>query len=447
MQEQARIACALRHRAFHRFPCFGITAAANNAQARALIGRCPGGSRVPVPQGATHRYHARPGREIERERRADRWPRRCVSIPSHLSQPASSRPSARKASANADLVFRQWIFLTARRKHPVALVMLPAASNIASSAGAPLDSPSRNQQDDESSTLQSNVLLAEVIYTCDADFLPSEVPRLRWLQVNTAAVDKVLGKPIATAKIPIANVSGAYSVAVAECAIGMLLALTRRISLCPMAGQAGMAGRPLSILRRRFARKNDGDRRLRQYRPADRQACPSHGVRVLACKRNPHQKEDTTYRIPGTGDPDGQIPEAWFGTDQLALMLGRCDFAMITLPLTPATHGLVGKNELKALPPHAYVLNVGRGPLIDEAALVAALQAGKLAAAALDVFTVEPLPAESPLWKMPNVLVTPHIASWTNNQSDRAAEVLIENLSRDLNGQPLVNVIDRSAMY
>jgi phosphoglycerate dehydrogenase-like enzyme len=299
-----------------------------------------------------------------------------------------------------------------------------------------------------SSERTESLKAAEVIYTCDADFLPSEVPCLRWLQVNTAAVDRVLGKPIATAKIPIANVSGAYSVAVAECAIGMLLALTRRISLSaqwqgrqewpedlsPFCGE-DLHGRTMGIV---------------GYGSIGRQIAKlaqAMGVTVLACKRNPHQRADATYRIPGTGDPDGQIPEAWFGTDQLALMLGRCDFAMVTLPLTPATHGLVGKNELKALPPHAYVLNVGRGPLIDEAALVAALEAGKLAGAALDVFTVEPLPAESPLWKMPNVLVTPHIASWTKNQSDRATEVLIENLSRDLNGQPLVNVIDRSAMY
>lgn len=289
---------------------------------------------------------------------------------------------------------------------------------------------------------------AEVIYTSDADFLPDDVPRLRWLQLDTAAVDKVLSKPIATTKVPIANVSGAYSVAVAECAIGMLLALTRRITLAtqcqsrqdwpqdysPFCGE-DLLGQTMGIV---------------GYGSIGRQIAKiaqAMGMRVLACKRDPHEKGDSSYRIPGTGDPEGDIPEGWFGTDQLALMLSQCDVAMITLPLTPATGGLVGKKELEALPSHAYVLNVGRGPILDEAALIHLLQTGKLAGAALDVFNVEPLPGESPLWKMPNVLVMPHIASWTKSQSHRAAEVLIENLSRDLKGEPLVNVIDKNSKY
>ena len=171
------------------------------------------------------------------------------------------------------------------------------------------------------------------------------------------------------------------------------------------------------------------------------------GMKVLACKREPDKKCQTSYRIPGTGDPEGRIPEAWFGTDQLTLMLGRCDVAVITLPLTPATRGLVGKQELEALPSHAYVLNVGRGPVLDEAALIDSLQMGRLAGAALDVFDLEPLPVENPLWRLPNVLVMPHIASWTKLQSYRAAEVLIENLSRYLKGEPLINVIDKNSMY
>jgi phosphoglycerate dehydrogenase-like enzyme len=90
---------------------------------------------------------------------------------------------------------------------------------------------------------------------------------------------------------------------------------------------------------------------------------------------------------------------------------------------------------------------VGRGAVLSETALIDSLRTEKIAGAGLDVFELEPLPAESPLWTLPNLLVMPHIASWTRQQSERAGEVLIENLSRDLQGLPLINVIDQRAMY
>ena len=96
------------------------------------------------------------------------------------------------------------------------------------------------------------------------------------------------------------------------------------------------------------------------------------------------------------------------------------------------------------MPAHAYLVNVGRGTVIDEAALAEALRAGQIAGAGLDVFEAEPLDCGSPLWEMPNVVLTPHIGSWTRDQSVLAAEVLIENLSRELDGRPLINLIDRT---
>jgi phosphoglycerate dehydrogenase-like enzyme len=271
---------------------------------------------------------------------------------------------------------------------------------------------------------------------------------LRWVQLNTAAVDGVLNQPIARTEVQIANVKGAYSVAVAECAIGMLLAVTRRIPVAsefqsqrrwpqdysPFLGE-DLFGSTMGIVGYGSIGRQIG--KLAQ----------ALGMKVLACKRTPDDKRDTGYCIPGTGDPEGRIPEAWFGTDELALMMSRSDVVVITLPLTPATIGLVGKRDLDSLPPHAYVVNVGRGAVLSETALIESLRTGRIAGAALDVFELEPLPAESPLWGLPNLLVMPHLASWTRQQSERAGEVLIENLSRDLQGLPLINVIDKSAMY
>src|SRR5262249_2365054 len=120
---------------------------------------------------------------------------------------------------------------------------------------------------------------------------------------------------------------------------------------------------------------------------------------------------------------------------------------VITLPETPQTRRLIGAAELAALPRHAYLVNVGRGGVVDEASLARGLASGAIAGAAFDGFAEEPLPAHSPLWGLPNLLIMPHVASWTTLQSCRAAGVLVENLRRDLAGRPLVNVIDKDLLY
>jgi phosphoglycerate dehydrogenase-like enzyme len=290
---------------------------------------------------------------------------------------------------------------------------------------------------------------AEVLYTTQADLQPDDVPNLRWIQLDTAAVDEFLTKPLAKSGARIANVSGAYSVAVAECAIGMLLALTRRIALASQfqakqhwpTNITQLLGNDLFGLTLGIVGYGSIGRQIAKI-------ANCFGMKVLACKREPNKRhEGSTYRMPNTGDPEGTIPEAWFGTEQIAAMWSQCDIVVVTLPLTPHTRGLIGEPELEALPDQAYLINVGRGPVVSESALVHFLKEGRLAGVALDVFDQEPLPPESPLWKLPNVLVLPHIASWTKSQSDSAADVLIENLSRDLKGEPLLNVIDKRSMY
>jgi len=286
---------------------------------------------------------------------------------------------------------------------------------------------------------------AEVIYTTEADFDPADAPRLRWVQTNTAATNPIMHRPIMRGTIPVANVAGAYSVAVAECALGMLLALTRRIKLGaraekwpedfqPWQGE-DLYGKTMGVV---------------GYGSIGRQIARlanALGMTVLACKRRPDERRDDSYLLPGTGDPEGRIPKAWFSQSELREMLGQSDIAVLALPDVPTTQQLIGKAELAALPPHAYLVNVSRGAVVDEPVLIESLRAGAIAGAALDVFAEEPLPATSPFWKMPNVLVMPHIASWTDMQATRATEVLIENLCRDLAGEPLLNLIDKKLMY
>ena len=125
----------------------------------------------------------------------------------------------------------------------------------------------------------------------------------------------------------------------------------------------------------------------------------------------------------------------------LTSLLGWADYVVLALPLTPETRGLIGAEQLAAMKPTARLINVGRGDLIDEPALVAALAGGRLAGAGLDVFAVEPLPADSPLWDMPNVIVTAHDSGATNGSNDRAAMIFVDNLGRYARGEPLRNEV------
>ena len=128
-------------------------------------------------------------------------------------------------------------------------------------------------------------------------------------------------------------------------------------------------------------------------------------------------------------------------------MLPRAEALLIAAPLTPETVGLIGAEELALMPPGSFLVNVGRGPMLDDQALIRALESGHLAGAALDVFDVEPLPAESPLWSARNLIISPHTSSHTREAEARGMEIFLENLGRFRRGEPLVNVVDGKRGY
>lgn len=128
-------------------------------------------------------------------------------------------------------------------------------------------------------------------------------------------------------------------------------------------------------------------------------------------------------------------------------MLEECDFVVVTLPHTKSTECLFVKETFDYMKPGSYFVNVSRGQLVDEGALIDALNSGQLAGAALDVYSQEPLPPESPLWSQPNLILTPHISAFSPNMLNQVIELFIENLKRYLNKQPLYNVIDREQGY
>jgi phosphoglycerate dehydrogenase-like enzyme len=172
------------------------------------------------------------------------------------------------------------------------------------------------------------------------------------------------------------------------------------------------------------------------------------GMRVIAVRRSPERSAAEHYRRPEIEALDaGPEPAEVRGLDQLDWLLRESDYLVSTVPLTPESRGLIGARELALLPPGAVVINVSRGPIFDEDALSAALQSGALGGASLDVFRVEPLPASSPLWELPNVMITPHSSGTHDRVSEFTTDLFLDNLGRYLEGRPLLNLADRSRGY
>jgi phosphoglycerate dehydrogenase-like enzyme len=171
------------------------------------------------------------------------------------------------------------------------------------------------------------------------------------------------------------------------------------------------------------------------------------GMRILAVSRSGERRPYRGYAEPGVGDPAATIPEAMYPSTELVDLLPACDFVVLTAPLTADTHHIINAGTLAIMKPSAYLINLGRGPLVEETALVESLRHNKLAGAGLDVFETEPLPAESALWQLDNVIISPHVSGFTPLYDERASDLFAENLRRSLSGEPLINLVDKERGY
>jgi len=178
-----------------------------------------------------------------------------------------------------------------------------------------------------------------------------------------------------------------------------------------------------------------------------RLAKAAFAMTVLACKRDPARHADPDWCPPGTGDPEGALPDAWLGPAELPELLARSDAVVMCAPLTAETRRLLGAAEFRRMKPSAYFVNVGRGATVDERALAQALGEKRLAGAAVDVFAEEPPPAGHPLYGLDNVILSPHVSGFLPSYDDRCAELFAENLRRWLAGAPLLNLVDRARGY
>ncbi len=282
----------------------------------------------------------------------------------------------------------------------------------------------------------------EVLYTNTVLPRPEDVPNLKWIQFHWAGIDHVVNHPlIQQGKVVVTTLSGAAVPQMGEYVLMMLLALGHRLPA--LMDHQRRKEWPEDRWRRFMPQElNDSTVGIVGYGSLGREVARllvAFGATVLATKRDVMHPEDHGYTPEGRGDPEAQYVRRLYPAQALRTMVRECDFVVVTVPLTPQTRGLIDATVFAAMKPGAYLVDVSRGGVVDHEALLDALQSGHLAGAALDVFPLEPLPPESPLWEMPNVILTPHIAGATRHYDERAVAVFAANLARYLEGKSLFN--------
>jgi phosphoglycerate dehydrogenase-like enzyme len=271
---------------------------------------------------------------------------------------------------------------------------------------------------------------------------------LKWVQLLSAGADHALGGPMKSATIPITTASGVHATPIAEYTIASMLAYARRFHVTIRAQQRHEWSRRAVISSLDVIRgKTLGIVGYGSIGRETARLAQAFGMQVLALKRNPAERRETGWTPRGLGDPEGKIPARWFGSGECAALLSESDYVSVTLPLTIATRNYIGAREIAALKPGAYFVNIGRGAVVDETALAAALSAGKIGGAGLDVFEREPLPADSPLWDIEHAILTPHVSGDFRGYMELASELFAENLRRFQAGEPLLNKVDPAHGY
>ncbi len=258
-------------------------------------------------------------------------------------------------------------------------------------------------------------------------------PNLRWVHSRSVGLERTLFPEIIGSPVPLTNGTGVFSASLGEFALGSILYFAKNFRRMIRNQKAGIweafdvmpvSGQTVGII----GYGDIGRAIAARVRPL--------GMRVLAVKRN-------TSTLRGA-DP---LVDQLYSPEHRIEMLSRCDYVVVAAPLTSETRGMIGQPEFGAMKPSAVVINVGRGPVIDEKSLIGALSNGQIKGAALDVFDHEPLPDGHPFYKLENVLLSPHCADHTPDWHDQAMQFFIAQFERFQKGERLLNVVDKKLGY
>jgi phosphoglycerate dehydrogenase-like enzyme len=272
---------------------------------------------------------------------------------------------------------------------------------------------------------------AEVIFSVSSfpQKILDQAPKLRWLQVSSAGVNQLPLKSLEERGILLTNVRGMHGDCISEYVLAMMFALNRQLpktleyqkmSQWHKMGQSMLKGKTLGII------GLGGIGQILANKAA------FLGMEVIGL-RNSKKPAENVSRM--------------YSNEDLLTFMAQSDYVAVCCPLTPETTGLVSKEAIAAMKPTASLINIARGQVIDEPALIEALQNKKIASAALDVFWKEPLPETSPLWALDNLILTPHVAGDMIDYTERAADIFVSNLERYLKKQTLQGLVDYRLGY
>jgi phosphoglycerate dehydrogenase-like enzyme len=284
------------------------------------------------------------------------------------------------------------------------------------------------------------------------DRLLARTPRLVWVHSASAGVERVLTRAGGERGLVITNARGVFSRPIAEYVMMMILAVSRRLPQL-LELQHERTWQPLEGAELRDV--TVGIVGLGSIGRAVGALATAFGCRVIATRRRSDvavEQPGSSEEPPGDGDGDERplgaiMLDRVLGPDGLPDLLAESDFVVLAAPLTPQTEGMINDETLGLIKPGAWLINVARGRLVDERALLRSLRDGRIGGAVLDTFAEEPLPPDSPFYDLPNVIVTPH-TSWSSGRVlDRSVGLFCDNLRRFAAGEPLVNVVDPAVGY
>ncbi|MEO8129437.1 MAG: D-2-hydroxyacid dehydrogenase [Bryobacteraceae bacterium] len=255
--------------------------------------------------------------------------------------------------------------------------------------------------------------------------------KVQWVHSLSAGVEKTLFPELIASPVPITNARGVFKRSLGEFAVSAILFFAKDLRRMVRNQEAAVweqfdveeiHGRTLGIVG------------YGEIGRATAERAHALGMKIVALRRRPGLASDP-------------IVERFYSVEDRAAMMSVCDYVVAAAPHTEDTHGLIGEKELAAMKPSGVIINVGRGPVINEAALVKVLQERRIKGAGLDVFDKEPLPPDHPFWKLDNVLLSPHCADHTSTWMEEAMEFFVSNFERFTTGVPLENVVDKNAGY